>query len=138
PEAEEENEREERGEDRPPRRRADALRVEDDVVLREQVLELDLGLRRRVVDGALGAVDLLVVDLLLVRVEREVLELARVGLDLLLKRRIGGLQLLVAAAHERLARQVDEQNDHDQGEERATEKAIHKISNARVAPLIPP
>ena len=42
PEAEEEQERQQVGEDRPPAELADALRVERDALALEQVLELDL------------------------------------------------------------------------------------------------
>ena len=49
PEAEEEDEREQRGEDRPPRARARALRVVRDGLLLHQALDLGLGLVARVV-----------------------------------------------------------------------------------------
>ena len=126
PEADEEQDRQEARQERNPRRGAGALRVELDVVLREDVLELDLRLRRRVVDLHLLARVERRRDRLAVRVE---LDLAHVPLLRLLDQlRVGELGLVVALRDQRLARQVDEQHDDDEGEQRAAEEAIHEYT----------
>src|SRR6266487_3638910 len=131
PEPDQEDEREQVREQRPPRRRADALGVEGDVLLLEQILKLRRRLWAHVVDLPLRAVDEGEVDLLLVRIEDDVVHIP--ALDLLDERGRRVLLRLRAARKERLARQVDEQDDHDQREECATEKSVHG-SGGRVSP----
>ena len=71
PEPEQEHDRQQRGEQRPPGRRADALRVEDRAraLVLEDLLQLELRLIRRVVDLHLLPVGERRLDLLPVRVE---------------------------------------------------------------------
>ena len=125
PEADQEQDRQEAGEERPPGARPGALRVELDVVLLEDLLVRDLRLRRRVVDLDLLARVEHGGDRLPGRRERDLADVAR--LRLLDQLRVGELPPVVAPRHQRLARQVDEQHDHDEREECAAEEAIHVI-----------
>jgi hypothetical protein len=125
PEPEQEDERQQAREDRPPRRRADALRVEVDVVAQHHLLELRLRLRRRVVDAPLLARDGRA-QRLLVRVDRDLADARRAGLHLVVERVGRLLRDLRAMAAERLQGEPDQRCDDDQREERATEKAIHR------------
>src|SRR5207253_5107305 len=84
----------------------------------------------RVVDGDLRPV--LVVerggDPALARDEDDLLEIARIPLDVLNELVVGLLLRVVVLRDQRLARQPDEQDDHDEREEGAAEKAIHVSS----------
>jgi hypothetical protein len=98
-----------------------------DLLVLEQPLERDLRLVARVVD-----LDLLRArivqrgdDLQLARVEDDLLDRARVVLHELDQLRVGLLRRRLRLGDERLARQVDEQDDHDQGEERAAKETVH-------------
>src|SRR4051812_48480921 len=126
PEPEQEDEGQERGEDRPPGRRADALRVEVDLVGEHGLLERGFRLGRRVVDAVLLAVGARERDRLLIRVDRDERagEERRVLLNLLVDpaRALGG-RLLPAAA-QGLQGQPDQRCDDDQREKRATEESI--------------
>ena len=131
PETEQEDERQERGEDRPPGIRADALRVEVDVVVQEQVLDLRLGLVARVVDDdllAAGPFGLEDVELLLRRHENGVIDRARLGLDLRQDLVERGRRRLRPVGAQGLQGQPDERCDDDQREERAAEETIHETS----------
>src|SRR5215210_3169671 len=124
PEAEQEHERQQRREDRPPRRGAATLRVVGDVVLLELRLERQQRLVARVVHVELLAAPELGRGPLLVRVDDELLDRARVLLDPVDQLRVRDLALALRAAHERLARQIDEQHDDDQREEGATKETV--------------
>ena len=127
PEPDQEDEREEVDEQRPPGGRAGSLGVEGDVLPLEQVLELGRGLRRRVVDLHLVAADgERQLDLLPVRVEERLVDGA--VLDRGDRLRVGHLPLLGPPGKERLARQVDEQDDDDEREESASEEPVHGFS----------
>ena len=80
PEPDQEQDRQEVDEERPPRRRARPLRVELDVLPLEEVLELRRGLRRRVVHLDLAALDELGRDLLPRRREQDLVDRARLDL----------------------------------------------------------
>src|SRR5205823_14187394 len=121
----------------PPRRRARALGVEVDALRLHLLLEVDLGLVARVVDLDLGAVLLLDRELVLRRAEDRRLDVRRMLLDELVDARERRLLRAALVRDQRLARQVDEQHDHDQGEKRATEEAIHLGSPTRVPGSIP-
>ena len=123
PEAEEQHERQEPGQDRPPGRASDSLRVVVDVVLAEQALEPRDRLLARVVHRALRLVRPLVADRLLVRVEDRALDLPALDQRLELGKR--GLLLVLAVAHELRAGQIHDQHDQDQGEESGAEKSVH-------------
>src|SRR5581483_8790145 len=134
PEAEQENERQERREDRPPGRRADALRVEVDAVPDHDLLDRGLGLRRRVVDAVLLVLAALADDerqRLLVRVDGDLRDLLRVRPDLVVGARRRPRRRLLAASPERVQRKPDERCDDDQREERATKKAIQARPHVR-------
>src|SRR3989440_189609 len=100
PEAEQQDEGQQRGEDRPPRRRARPLRVELDAMAGHQGLEVGRRLVTGIVDGNLAAVGELPPQFVLVRIEDELLDLAgavrHAGLDLLLHLRQGQLLDLLA------------------------------------------
>src|SRR2546421_191162 len=137
PEPEQEDERQQAGEDRPPGRGARPLRVVLQVrVLRPSRGELSLQARNRLV-GRVVDDDLLVVgrrerELALVRVEDRLVDRARLRVDPVLdlgERRLLGL---VPVTGQRLDREPHQGGDHDQGEERATEEAIHEGSGRRV------
>ena len=130
PEPDQDHERQDVDEQRPPRRRARALGVELDVVRLEQVLELRRRLRGRVVDLDLAALDEIRRDLLPVRVELGVVDGA--FLDLRDQLRVRDLLLRGAARQQRLARQIDEQHDDDEREKCAAEEAVH-VGRRRVA-----
>src|SRR5256714_4763093 len=132
PEAEQEYERQEAAEDRPPRRRAGALRVVLHVRLLELVPEEDRVLVGRVVDGDLLAVREIERERALVRVEvRRLHRLRRLDDDVLdlRERRLLGL---VPVARQRLHRQPDKGCDDDQREESATKEPIQRASGRRV------
>jgi hypothetical protein len=129
PEAEEKDEGQQRGEDRPPRRRAGALRVERHFVVLHRPLQARDGLVARVVNGC-GLLLLALVrelQLVLVRVEDDLLDLTalRTGLDLLDRLRIGDLLALGPVPAQGLQRQPDERRDDDERKKRATEKTVH-------------
>ena len=127
PEGDQDHEREDVDEERPPCRRPRALRVELDVLPLEPALEVRRRLRRRVVDLHLPALDERRGELLTVRVEEDLVDGALV--DFLDQLRVRHLALLGAARQQRLTRQVDEQHDDDEREKRAAEEAIHSRSS---------
>src|SRR5262249_49641473 len=120
------DERQERRQDRPPRRRAGALRVERDLLLLEQLLELHLRLVARIIDGDLRAVGEARDDLALVRVEDDLVDRARVVLRTRDQVGVGDLAGALRVPDQRLARQIDEQDNHDQGEEGAANETVHE------------
>ena len=124
PEAEEENEGQETREERPPGRRAGALGVVRDVVLLEQVRQLHGVLVARVMDRALLPVLQLEVDLALVRVDVGVLDLAAHDVPVELRER--GLLAALFVPVQLRARDIDEQDDHDQREQCGTEKTVQE------------
>jgi hypothetical protein len=138
PEAEQQDERQQRGEDRPPRRRAGALGVVEDLVVVHLLLQIRHDLVARVMDRRFLPVVVLQVQLLLVRVEDDLLDraarvLRRVALeDLVVDLRVGVLLALRAVPAEGLQRQPDERRDDHEREERATEESIHLSSFGRV------
>src|SRR5205085_12190847 len=83
-----------------------------------------------VVDGVLLPVGELAADLPLARVEFRAGDLA-VG-DVLADVRVADLRRALPGRDQRLARQVDEQHDDEQGEECAAEEAVHETSIGRV------
>ena len=123
PEADQEQERQQSADERPPGRGADPLGVEREIVLLEHLLEGELRLGRRVVDLDLLPAGKLGRDRLPIRVELDVADVAR----LRLRDQLGQRHLVhvVAARNQCLAREVHEQHDHDEREQRATEKAVH-------------
>ncbi len=134
PEADQEQEGQDRADQRRPREAAGSLRVVDDVLLVEQVLELKLRLVTRVVNRDRRLV--LVVQpgrgRALPGAEHDLGVVAGVRLDVLLQLRIGLLERVAALRDQRLAREPHEQDDHDEREKRAAEEAVHKISAERV------
>ncbi len=139
PEEDQQREWQERAEDPPPRRGADALRVERDVVSLQEVLELDLRLRRRVVDLDPGIVlvDQRRGDLLLLRVELHELDRLRFILHTLDEIRVRDLLRALLLRNQRLARQIDEQHDDDQWKESAAKEASHRRSPGRIRVALP-
>ena len=125
PEADQQHERQHRDQERAPPGAALALRVIGDVLRAELLLDLERGMIARIVDLELVSADERPAQLEAIRVEDGVLHVAR-G-DALLQLGIGQLLLVLAARNQGLARQIDEQDDHDEGEERAAEKAIHGV-----------
>src|SRR5438270_9290586 len=125
PEAEQQHEGQQAGEDRPPRRRPHALRVELDAAAHHRLLDLSLGPRRRVVDAQLLPARRRQRQRLLVRVDDD-----RAG-DLRLvvaddRIDLGGRRLrrLRPVAAQRLQGQPDERCDDDQREKSAAEETI--------------
>src|SRR5207237_5973338 len=134
PEPDQEQERQEGSDQRHPREAAGALRVVADALLLQQLLEVELGLVGRVMDVRRLPVDVLDADLALARAEQDLLDVLRVLLDVLAERRIRDARARVRVLRDqRLARQPDEQDDHDEREEGAAEEAIHNCSSVRVA-----
>ena len=116
-----------RPEQPPPRRRARALRVEGDLLLLQQALEGDLRLVARVVDLDLLAVGQRGDDLALARAEDDLVDRAGARLHPLDQLGVRDLPGRLGLRDQRLARQVHEQDDDDQGEERATKEAVHGV-----------
>ncbi len=126
PEAEEEHEREQRGEDRPPRARPLALRVVRDPLVLQEILHLERGDVARVVDLHLLAAGQRRGDLLAVRGEEDFLDVP--VLDLGLQLRVRALRLVAVVPEHHLTRHVDERHDDDQGEQRAAEESVHGVN----------
>src|SRR5262249_2223674 len=130
PEADQEQERQERPDQRRPREAALTLRVVLDVVAVEQVLELHLALVARVVDRdlRLRRVALGRGDRELRGVEDDLLEVRRILADHRLQLRVGRSLGVAVLRDQGLAGQPDEQHDDDEGEESAAEEAVHRAS----------
>src|SRR5262249_43933093 len=104
-------------------------------LLLEQRLELDLRLVARVVDLHLRALVVLETGLrlALARVEDDDVVGPRLLLHVVDQLRVRPLLRRLLMRDQRLARQVDEQHDDDEGKESAAEESIHAVSRARVA-----
>jgi hypothetical protein len=137
PEADQQDDRKERADERRPREAAGPLRVVRDVVLLEQLLEVELRLVGRVVHrrgrvvGRVGRR-----DRALARVELDLLDLRRVLRDVRAQCRVRFFARVMVLRDQRLAGEPHQQNDHDEREEGAAEEAIHNGSSIRVAKWI--
>jgi hypothetical protein len=132
PETDQQQERQEGPDQRRPREASRALRVPLDTGLGQVVLELELRLVGRVVNRRLRPVRELERDRPLARVEDRLGDLIRLHtLDRVRRRQLVGVRRL---RDQRLAREPDQQDDHEKREERAAEETIHvEISSLRVA-----